>query len=93
MKVYVVYNWCGTKAIARTYKAAVQFMLRQGMIQDNDEIDTGEHSTTPKSIREYLGENWQDIIANKWTIKDFRKHCGGDIDQGIYEVNLIEETS
>ena len=56
--------------VAKDYRSAVLFLINQRYIVDTDEIYIPEHNSYCR-LNEYLGEDWVDIMADKWDRHEF----------------------
>ena len=59
---------------AKDYKSTIHFLIKDNWLTDNLEVwdEKKDETNNPWSpIIEVLGENWTDIIENRWNINDF----------------------
>lgn len=71
---------------ALDYKSAVQFLIREGWLEDNDEFYDEEEG---RDIELYfsLGEDWQEVLMD-WDINKFNDYFDGYLyleEEEVYE--------
>lgn len=75
MTVCNIYHDGDYLGTAKDYRTAVQFLVGQGYICDNDEvapfIGRGNSHFEYQRIDELFGEEWADIMAEKWDANEF----------------------
>ena len=69
MKVITIWHDGDFIGVAKDYKSAVKFLIGNRYINASDEIATDINKYC--RLDEYLGENWADVMAEKWDIYKF----------------------
>ena len=66
----------GFRGVAATYKDAIHFLMESGYLNDYTEVCAGTDPTIweYKRISEVLGEDWVDLLCEKWTVSDFNDY-------------------
>ena len=73
--------------IAKDYKSAVKFLIKNYWINGNDEVagDDGDFGR----LDEVLGDAWQDVLINEWDIQNFNDFFFYNFE--LKEIELIND--
>lgn len=58
--------------VAKNYEDSVIFLIRTGWLSDDTEVYI-KNMETCKSVYDLVGENWEEIIINDWTLDKFNE--------------------
>lgn len=70
MNVVTVWHDGDFLCVAKDYRSAVIFLINQRYIDGSDEVLADEPNKYCR-LDEYLGEDWADIMADKWDAAEF----------------------
>lgn len=83
----------GTICIAADYKSAIAFLINEGWLFDEVQV-YDKNWENWKPIRIIYGDNWRDMIKNKWSAKRFNDAFDGLLylhEETIYNMNEGEK--
>lgn len=75
--------------VAKDYKSSIDFLINEDWLcGSNYCCDDNEKERT---LKEFLGENWENIIKNEWDIEDFNWYLNDTIVIRVLNVYESEE--
>ena len=66
----------GLIGVARNYEDSVIFLIRTGWLANDTEVYV-ENMDSCKTVYDLLGEDWEEIIINDWTLEKFTEFFDG----------------
>ena len=86
MTVIVIFRWDYSVAgVVNNYRNAVDYLIRDGWIDDNTEIWNDASNQWEKLI-DLQGKNWANRMRDEWDIEDFNYFFEGLISLEMFDV-------